>query len=155
MERLTMLLCILVATVFILIPFHLARNGNQHMKLQLQFRYESKHMLFYTIIILTQIIRQILNNIYWQASRDAMKVPPPERGKYMLKITVLSVLTFVLWVVSIMFIATKDMVTILCLFVGRILSEWIVLGMIKQDQNTNFRITAQQTLVPEVARRAK
>lgn len=102
-----------------------------------------KYILFYMVVIILQIIRRILNNMYWQASRDAMKLDINSRKKYICKLMVLSTLNFVLWVINIIFVTTKDIITISCLFIGRIVSEWVVIAMMEPDQNTAFRLATK------------
>lgn len=102
-----------------------------------------KYILFYMVVVILQIIRRILNNMYWQASRDAMKLDINSRKKYICKLMVLSTLSFVLWVINIIFITTKDIITIFCLFIGRIVSEWVVIAMMEPDQNTAFRLATK------------
>lgn len=105
-----------------------------------------KYVLFYVVVIILQIIRRILSNMYWQASRDAMKVDTDARKTYTYKLMTLSTLNFILWVINILFVTTKDIITILCLFVGRIVSEWVVIVMMEPDQNTAFRLATQHPL---------
>ena len=103
------------------------------------FNIDPKYIVFYMVVIVLQLVRRILSNMYWQATRDAMKVDVSTRKQYTCKLMVLSTLNFILWVINIIFITTKDCITILCLFIGRIVSEWVVITMMKPDQNTAFR----------------
>ncbi len=94
--------------------------------------YYTCYATFLLMVLFVQMFRRVLSSKYWQMRRNAFIKDKGDREKRGILGT--SVALFVLWTLNVLFITTKDIYIILCLFAGQIIGDYITLEYQGKDE---------------------
>ena len=151
MKRHKILNCILVGSVIVClilyayisihmdIPFSTGQQHNNN-EIVIMGKTCSDLKLIYVwlvMLILFQVASRLIYSQSSQTRRDMLQEDQIERNSYTLSLILWESLSFFVWMVSIVIITTDSVYSLMCLFVGQIIGNLLILYLQEEDHHAD------------------
>ena len=94
------------------------------------------YALLLCVCFLLQFTNKLISNISRQVKRDMFKVPFSDRNTYVWKVIVYNILSFFMWMISVLLISSSNLGVLVALFLGQFTGILCITFMQKSDTHS-------------------